>query len=932
VAIECPKCRFDNPDDTAYCGKCATPLSPQEEISISQTKTLETPVETITRGTTFAGRYEIIEELGKGGMGKVYRAVDKKLKEEVALKLIKPEIASDKKTLERFQNELKLARKIRHSNVGGMYELLEDKGTHFISMEYIHGQDLKGLIRQTGKLAISTAISITKQACDGLAEAHKLGIIHRDLKPSNIMIDKEGDARIMDFGIARSIKGKGITGAGVMIGTPEYMSPEQAEVKEVDQRSDIYSLGVILYEMVTGRVPFEGETPLSIAMKHKSEMPKDPREINAQIPDDLSKVILRCMEKDKEKRCQSTGEMRSELENIEKGLPTTDRVIPKRKTTTSKEITVTFKKRWMLIVSPFIILLVAALVYFFSRIGKEALPSENKKIVVLPFKNLGPVEDEYLAGGIADEIRSRLSALGKLDVISQSSSLQYRKKEMTAKQIREDSNVDYVLEGTVRWDKKSGEKERVRVMPELIRASDDTQFWAETYDGSIEDIFQVQADIAKQVIQALNITLLDSARRAFEAKPTENLEAYDFYLRGNNYLNMGSLSPNTFQMSINLLEKAVSLDSRFALAYAALSDARSNLYWYGSAGFGLGADKELAAGAKAAAERALQIDPDLPEAHVALGHYYYHVKFDFESALEELTIAQKRQRNNSEVFALISAIERRQGKWNQSAINSKKAVEIDPRSALIAFNHAATLQCLREYSEAERYFNRAISLNPENAYFYNGKAALYLQWEGKTNKARATLEEASKNQNISDEHFIVYKWILVDIFDGNYQEALERLSQTSIKIFGFYRDVPKDLVYAKIYGLMNQRKLEQEHYDSARIFLESRIKEDPDTAWLCSSLSHAYAGLGRKQDAIRQAEKAVEILPESKDASSGTVHVIDLAYTYVMVGEYDKALDKIEHLLSVPSGMSVSLLKLDPIWKPLYDHPRFKQLLEKYSK
>jgi serine/threonine-protein kinase len=273
--MKCPKCNFENPDGTRFCGNCAAPLELSEEIPVSHTKTLETPKEELTTGSTFAGRYQIIEELGKGGMGRVYRAIDKKLNEEVALKLIKHEIASDEKTLERFGNELKIARKIVHKNVGRMYEMMEEKGTHFITMEYVSGEDLKSFIRRSRQLNIGTAVVIARQVCDGLAEAHRLGVVHRDLKPNNIMIDKEGNARIMDFGIARSLKEKRITGAGVMIGTPEYMSPEQVEGKETDQRSDIYSLGVILYEMVTGRVPFEGDTPFTIGVKHKSETPKD---------------------------------------------------------------------------------------------------------------------------------------------------------------------------------------------------------------------------------------------------------------------------------------------------------------------------------------------------------------------------------------------------------------------------------------------------------------------------------------------------------------------------------------------------------------------------------------------------------------------------------------------------------------------------------
>ena len=344
MSTKCPKCDTENTQDSQFCKKCATSL-PIEKGQPSFTKTLETPIEELTRGTLFADRYEIIEELGSGGMGQVYRVEDTKTNEEIALKLIRPEVAADKKTIDRFRNELTTARKIRHKNVCGMYDLGEYKGAHFITMEFVPGQDLKGLIRQSGQLAVGTTINIAKQICDGLTEAHKLAVVHRDLKPSNIMIDKEGDVRIMDFGIARSLEAKGITGAGVMIGTPEYMSPEQVEAKEIDRRSDIYSLGVILYEMVTGRLPFEGDTALSVAVKHKTEAPPDPRELNPQIPEGLGLFILKCLEKDKEKRYQSAEELQSELNKIEKGIPTTDIKIPKRKPTTSKEITVTFSMK-----------------------------------------------------------------------------------------------------------------------------------------------------------------------------------------------------------------------------------------------------------------------------------------------------------------------------------------------------------------------------------------------------------------------------------------------------------------------------------------------------------------------------------------------------------------------------------------------------------
>jgi len=381
MSTKCPKCHSDNPDTQRFCGECATPLQPSKKIPV--TETIVTPKEELTRGTTLAGRYEIIEELGKGGMGNVYRVEDKKTNEELALKLIKPEIASDKKTLERFSNELKLAHKISHKNVCRMYHLGEEKGVHFITMEYVPGEDLKSMIRMTRQLTVGTAISIAKQVCDGLVEAHRLGVIHRDLKPSNIMIDKAGTVRIMDFGIARSLKTKGITGTGVMIGTPEYMSPEQVEGKEVDQHSDIYSLGIILYEILTGRIPFEGDTPFAIGLKHKSEEPENPRRLNSQIPEDLSRLILKCLEKDRENRYQSAEELCSELTRIEEGIPTTERVIPKRKPLTSREITVKFslKKLFMPALAFVAIIAVIILAVFLIRklpSGKPSLPTHKQ--------------------------------------------------------------------------------------------------------------------------------------------------------------------------------------------------------------------------------------------------------------------------------------------------------------------------------------------------------------------------------------------------------------------------------------------------------------------------------------------------------------------------------------------------------------------------
>lgn len=317
--MKCIKCHFENPKDSAFCSKCGTKLLDGNEPSLSVTRTIETRAEELTRGMTFAGRYEIIESLGTGGMGAVYRAYDTKIKEEISIKILKPEIATNKKTIERFSNEIRLSRKITHRNICRMHDLNEHEGSQYITMEYVPGEDLKSFIRRVGHLPSGKAVSIGKQICEGLSEAHTLGIIHRDLKPQNIMIDKSGNAKIMDFGIARSLRTEGITGEGAIIGTPQYMSPEQVEGKDTDQRSDIYALGIVLFEMLTGKVPFEGESTFSIALKHRDETPPHPRELNPELSPEISTVILKCMAKEKEKRYQSTQELLSDLIALEKG-------------------------------------------------------------------------------------------------------------------------------------------------------------------------------------------------------------------------------------------------------------------------------------------------------------------------------------------------------------------------------------------------------------------------------------------------------------------------------------------------------------------------------------------------------------------------------------------------------------------------------------
>jgi serine/threonine protein kinase len=379
--MKCPRCEHDNPEDTRYCGRCGRELpGAGDTAEMAGTATFQTPTKGLERGTTFARRFEIIEEIGKGGMGTVYKAYDSKIREVVALKLLKPEIASDVEVIERFRNEIKLARQVSHRHVCRMYDIGEEWLSIYISMEYVPGEDLKSFIRRSGHINEAKALHLARQILEGLVEAHRLGVIHRDLKPQNIMIDRDGNAKIMDFGIARSLHTRGVTGTGVIIGTPEYMAPEQAEGRDIDHRVDIYSMGAILFEMVTGRVPFEGETPLSIVLKHRSEPPADPQTLNIQISAALSQVILKCLEKSRDRRYASAAELLEALAAVEKGLPATGQATVRAKPLTTREITVKFSLKKLLV--PALIaagLIVVGVVFLINRVADRAAAARTRQ-------------------------------------------------------------------------------------------------------------------------------------------------------------------------------------------------------------------------------------------------------------------------------------------------------------------------------------------------------------------------------------------------------------------------------------------------------------------------------------------------------------------------------------------------------------------------
>jgi eukaryotic-like serine/threonine-protein kinase len=797
LANKCPKCHSENPETKQFCADCGTQLPPSQKHPPVMTETLQTPVHELTTGSTFAGRYQVIEELGHGGMGRVYKVFDSDVKEKIALKLLRPEIALDRETVERFSNELKLARKISHRNVCRMFDLGKADGTTFITMEFVAGEDLKSFLHRAKQISLGTAISIAKQVCEGLEEAHRLGIVHRDLKPGNIMIDKDGDAKIMDFGIARSLSGKGITGAGVLIGTPEYMSPEQVEGKDIDQRSDIYSLGVILFEMVTERRPFEGDTPLSVAHKQKYETPADPNKLNAQLPEDLSSIILKCLEKDKTRRYLSAGDVRAELERIERGVPVTEREIPAPKPLTSREITV--KLNLNKLITPVLIvavIILAAVAYWLFIPKKQSLSTvaPKRSIAVLPFVDLSPAkEHDYLCDGIAATLIDALTRVKELRVTGRTSSFSFKGKAADIGEIGRKLNAETVLDGSIQV---SGD--RLRVTASLTNVGDGYLLWSDNYNQKIDDILNIQDDIARKIVNVLKIKLLGKEQTQLVKHYTENREAYNLYLKGRYYWN--KRQKDDVLKSIEYFEKAVNKDPAYALGYSGMGLAFVVL---GTLEYS--PSKEVFPKAKENALKALAIDQDLDEAHVVLGAVLNWYERDFSGSDKEFKRAIELNPGNADAHHWYAFLLINMGR-NEAAIEEiLTARELDPLSPQKNADVGWALFSTRDYIRAVVELKKSLEMFPDHAYNYRRIARVYLQL-------------------------------------GKYGEAFE-----SIQHIAGRPEVAPLLAYA--YALSGKK-------DKAQEILDSILKDLGQQFFSPTTIAEVYVALGDKKQAFFWLEKA----------------------------------------------------------------------------
>jgi TolB-like protein/Tfp pilus assembly protein PilF len=586
------------------------------------------------------------------------------------------------------------------------------------------------------------------------------------------------------------------------------------------------------------------------------------------------------------------------------------------------------KTRIILFFTGLILVVFVISVIVFNNIGdrgKNNLNNQNeleKTIAIMPFRNLSNDSTQaYFCDGIMEEILNNLQRVNEFTVRSRTSTEQYRTTTKIPETIGKELNVNYLIEGSV-----GKEDNNLKIWVNLINVKTNKSIWSNDYTREMKQIFSLQSEIAKEIAAGLKTILSPEELIQIDKKLTNNLEAYNYYLHGNEYRRR-SFEKQDFEIAIKMYTKAVELDPNFAQAYVKISLCYIQLNW-----FHYDRSMDWLAKSKEAIDAAFKIDPNLPDAHLALGNYYYMGFLNYTEALKQVSIAEEKLVNNPECIYLKANIYRRAGEWSLAMENYLKASELDPGLPATVVNVAITYSLLGEYQEAEKYFKKALLLNPTFMEAIWQESFMYMKWEGNTIKARATIKEAFQfNESIS-EPMLFESYILMEIYDGNYQKALTYLSSKDVDLIEiqFYINL-KSLLYARVYNLMNMPEKAHEYFDSARVTLESMVLKNPDDPRLYSATGIAYAGLGLKEKAIEAGKKAVELMPIDKEAYRGVFRVEDLARIYVMVGEYDLAIEQIRVLLKIPSRLSVKLLLLDPAWKPLWELPEFRKMIKESS-
>jgi non-specific serine/threonine protein kinase len=802
--------------------------------------------------------YKILEKLGEGGMAVVYKALDVRLKRTIALKFLAKHLTADAEAKERFIQEAQAASAMNHINIATIYEIDEIQGECFICMEYIEGKSLKQIIQEK-PLSLKEFFKFAIQITEGLNAAHKKGIIHRDIKSENIMITKDRIAKITDFGLAKLRDAVTLSENGTILGTLEYMSPEQVQGLSLDFRSDIFSLGVVMYEMITGQMPFKGDHQAALIYSILLETPEPLARYIPKISDELQKIIDKALQKEIQTRYQKTDELLADLKRLQKDED----------------------------------------LWYKDKIKK--IPEQKPSVAVLYLENLsGRREEDYFVAGMTEDIITDLCSIQGIKVLSRSDVLPFRGKRVNIKEIGKKLSVDYVLEGSVR---KADDK--LRINAQLIKTADGFHVWAGRFDQELRNVFDLQAEVARKIAQSLEVKLYPNEIINIEKKPTFSIQAYDYYLQGRDYY--WKLGKKDIEFAIKLYEKALEIDPDYALAYAGLADAFVYKYeaYY---------DRSLLIldEAERTSQKALSLDPALPEAHRSLGRVYMFKKMT-EDAIEEFKKAIELRPNCYEAYRALGWLFEEARNYDEAIKWAQKVLEIRPtdKEAFLLLGIAYHDQQL--YDSALEAFHKALDLAPDYsaAFYYIGSTFLKL---GKFDQALESYQkcmEAGGDPNV----WLDLGWTY--LLKKDYQDSLKSF-QKSIDL-GYF-----DFLAYYFLGLVNQQAKKGEKaiecYKKAIQLCSRQLESDPENPYLHSTLGLAYQSLGEEDKAEEEANISRELALEN-----GAI-LYDLARFYALRKDEEKAIDFLKQALKLPLSPSKFEIRLDPHFKNLQKSSLFVEL------
>jgi eukaryotic-like serine/threonine-protein kinase len=876
--------------------------------------------------------YKISESLGTGGMGEVYLATDIVAGRKAALKLLPMRFTGDAERLKRFQQEAHAVVALNHPNILTVYEIGEDHSIHYIASELIEGETLRQRLMR-GPMQLSEAVDVVIQVASALAAAHQAGIVHRDIKPENIMLRPDGYVKVLDLGIAKLAEQEVPTtmptdeavllvetNLGSVLGTVRYMSPEQACGAQVDESTDIWSLGVVLYEMITGHGPFAGDTPGEMMSAILEKEPPPLTRYITHTPVELQQIVSKALHKDRGQRYHNAHELLQAL----KGLRHKLEVETELKRSIAARSWLHRKRALPRVLLVLLLAVLAVALPFYSHRNLMRSPPPEKSIAVLPFANLSEAkENAFFAGGMQDEILTNLAKVADLKVISRTSVMKYKSDlERNLREIAKTLGVSHVVEGSVQ---RAGE--RVRVNVQLIDARNDTHLWGEHYDRDVSDVFAIQTEIAQQIADQLQAKLSPVEKAAIAERPTADPVAYAYYTEAK-AIDAGSdwegMDKN-LSRAVELLEKATQRDPNFAFAYCALAKAHEELS-------DVSQDPKHVELAKKAAEAAVRLRPDLGETHLALARNYFWAGVftgDYDRARDELTIALRKLPNNSEALLIGAKIDRHQNRWDSALANLQKANGLDPHNGEVAVWLGKTYFEMRRYSEWEQVIKKYAASGTFKGPWIQVVLAKIKLAQGDPVTAQSLLEQVpldfSPNEIIWDTRFRAALYL------RDYDAANQVIAASPAKFADFAFDLDhgsENWAYGQVARARGDKQTAQAAFAAARKKAEATWGDKPKDGAYLSRLARLDAGLGQKEEAIREAAHAVDLMPITKDSLNGPAAVANLALVYAWTGERDRALEQLEIVATLPGlGPTYGDLRFNPCWDDLRGDKRFDKIV-----